>query len=197
MLICCVPNSHRQDQSAVRGLAVRLRRATAVDVGAIAMSRPLDRNKQRYGWRSTLQRDASGAFVWKSDRVSTRAALPRQPQRGVIIPMLSSTINASALPSLCLCSIDPGVVNDVTASFVKCSPVAAAAAANDNNNNNNDDDDNNNNNNRWCLSAFCHCVRHFGHASERPGGVSSRTGCAVVKCVDSKPKTNPIGVNDY
>ena len=158
---------------------VRLRRATSLDVGAIAMSRALKIGK-RYRHTSTLSRENDGRLKWRSSRSSVHAHVPYSQRRGVIVPMLSSTISAATLPSVCICSIDPGVRNDLTMSFCKCT------IGGDNNNNNN--------NNALRIDAFCRCVRRFGNATVSSDPASSRN--VIAKLASSSSSTSTTWSNN-
>jgi hypothetical protein len=83
--------------------------------------------------------------------------LPQHQHRGVILPMLSSTIKSADLNDVCTVAIDPGVRSELTASFVKFSSF---------------DDDNTLN-----ISSFCKCFKHFGKATQSGDPSDSRRGC--------------------
>jgi hypothetical protein len=136
-----------------------MRRASAIDVGALAMSRRLHKNKQRRCVRSELRREANGRYFWQTKRGSMPAALPTAQHRGLIVPQLSATIAAASLPK--------SVSAASTPAFVKCTPI------------DNKDNDADTRNNSWRMKAFCQCVRRFGKATH-----TSR-GRRVATCVDA------------
>lgn len=133
----------------------------------MAMSRPLLEKKRRCKVSRLSLND--GTYSWQKTTESVSARLPAQ-RRGVIIPMLSSTITAAALRSVCVCAIDPGVRNELTASFVKCRV-------------------DNNNTNSVRIDAFCHCFRHFGKATHTNESDSSRRVLAMLSTSSSSTST--------
>lgn len=68
--------------------------------------------------------------------------------------MLSSTIKSADLNDVCTVAIDPGVKNELTASFVKFSSF---------------DGDNTLN-----INSFCKCFKHFGKATQSAEASDSR-----------------------
>lgn len=159
----------------MRELVVRLRRATAIDVGAIVRSRPLA-PKHRRRFVSTLQRDADdGQYRWHTERKSMPSRLPQHQHRGIILPMLSSTIKSADLNDVCTVAIDPGVRSELTASFVKFSSF---------------DGDNTLN-----VSSFCKCFKHFGKATQSGDPSDSRRVLSALRASATSSSAAPTSTN--
>lgn len=159
----------------MRELVVRLRRATAIDVGAIVRSRPLA-PKHRRRFVSTLQRDADdGQYRWHTERKLMPSRLPQHQHRGIILPMLSSTIKSADLNDVCTVAIDPGVRSELTASFVKFSSF---------------DGDNTLN-----VSSFCKCFKHFGKATQSGDPSDSRRVLSALRASATSSSAAPTSTN--
>lgn len=84
-------------------------------------------------------------YSWKTNRESATCWLPQRQSRGVVLPLLSSKLTHGDLSDICCCSIDPGVVQELTVATGKFSYDAKKKSVS--------------------IESFPMCFKHFGKAT--------------------------------